>query len=248
MPTQSAVNPDAVDLATLRRQIARLERPREEDAGAVPLGAAALDAALPWGGLPRGGLHDVLGAEGDAAADGFAWAVAARLAGAGGLVLYASVRHRQPAGGMAYAPGLLRFGIDPGRLILAVAARPVDLLWTMEESLRSGALAVVIGAGVAAGATASRRLQLAAEDGGTAALLLPAAEMPSPSSLTRWRVAAAPSADGPYRPRWQVALERCRGGASAHWLVDWDDETHRFTVVPPLADRRPALAAGLAGR
>jgi protein ImuA len=229
------------DLATLRRQLARLERPRG-GGEAVSLGEPALDAALPWDGLPRCGLHDVLGSEGDAAAGGFAMALAGRLAGNDGLIVHVGMRHRRQATGSPYGPGLVRFGVKPDRLILVTVRRPVDLLWTMEESLRSGALAAVIGEGVAADLTASRRLQLAAETGGAAALLLPEVESRSWVALTRWRVASAASSDGPFRPRWRVTLERCRGGTSGDWLVDWDDATGRFCVAPPLADRRPILA------
>ncbi|HYN37972.1 MAG TPA: hypothetical protein VES39_01850 [Rhodospirillales bacterium] len=227
------------DLAALRGLLTRLERPRGD---AVRLGEPVLDAALPDGGLPRCGLHDILGADGDAAAGGFALALAGRLAGDGGRLLHVGLRYRRHAAGLPYGPGLVRFGIDPDRLIVADAGRPADLLWAMEEGLRSGALAGVVGEGVAVDATAARRLQLAAEAGGAAALLLPPADTRSLVALSRWRVAAAASTDGLNRPRWRVVLERCRGGSPGDWLVDWDDAACRFVVVPVLADRRPALA------
>lgn len=204
-----------------------------------------LDRALPWGGLPRNGLHEIVGDEGDVAAGGFALAVAGRIAGSGGRILHLGMHHRDQAAGRLYGPGLVRFGIDADRLILAVVCRPADLLWMMEEGLRSKALAAVIGEGVTADLTASRRLQLAAEAGGAAALLLPPVAARSWTALTRWRVTSAPSRDGPFRPRWRVLLERCRGGSPADWLVEWDDATSCFCVVPPLADRRPRLAAVL---
>jgi protein ImuA len=73
---------------------------------------------------------------------------------------------------------------------------------------------------------AHRRLQLAAERSGVTALLLrrwrtgaeAAVERARPSAaVTRWRVAALPSADIPGLPgigwpRWRVELLRCRGG------------------------------------
>lgn len=169
--------------------------------GAVPLGDPGLDRALPWGGLPCCGLHEIVGEDGDAAAGGFALAVAGRFAGSGGRLLHLGVRHHGQAAGLLYGPGVVRLGIDPDRLILATVPRPADLLWMMEEGLRSRALAVVIGDGVTADLTASRRLQLAAEAGGAAALLLPPVATRSWTALTRWRVASAPSLDGPFRPR-----------------------------------------------
>ncbi len=230
------------DLVRLRRTLARLEAPRHGRPIAA-LGDPTLDAALPWGGLPRNGLHDIIRADGDAAADGFALALAARIVGTGGRILHVGLWHRAHGDGRPYGPGLVRCGIDPDRLLLVVVRRPAELLWLMEEGLRSGALAVVIGDGVAADLTASRRLQLAAEAGGTTALLLPPAGARSSAALTRWRIVSASSIDGPFRPRWRVTLERCRGGLPGDWLVEWDDATHRFCVVPALANRHLVVAA-----
>lgn len=231
-----------VDLTLLRRHLTRLERPGGRGAEAVGLGDPTLDAALPWRGLPKVGMHDVVGGVADAAADGFAMALAGRLAGGCGRVLYVGGWRKRDLG-LPYGPGLVRFGIDPDHLILATVRRPDELLWTMEEGLRCGALAVVIGDGAVADLTASRRLQLAAENGGAAALVLaPTGGARFSVALTRWRIAAAPSPDGAPGPRWRVTLERCRGGRPGEWLVDWDDAAHRFAVVPPMVDRRLALA------
>ena len=75
----------------------------------------------------------------------------------------------------------------------------------------------------ALGLAAGRRLQLAAEEGGTTALMLrrwrkagadPLA-LPS-AAVTRWRIGCVPSERMPVpavgRARWQVALVRQRGG------------------------------------
>src|SRR3954449_12614095 len=68
----------------LREHIRRIEAPRRH--GVLPFGIAAIDRALPGGGLPLGALHEVLGAGGDeedgAAAAGFIAGILARL-GAG---------------------------------------------------------------------------------------------------------------------------------------------------------------------
>src|SRR6266404_4288141 len=77
-----------------------------------------------------------------------------------------------PAGDDLYAPGLGGLGLDPGRVILVRAGRPADRLWAMEEGLRSPALAGVLGELPELGLTDGRRLQLAAEAGGTLGLVL----------------------------------------------------------------------------
>jgi hypothetical protein len=84
-------------LATLRDRIRRLEQPARH--GVLPFGVAALDAALPQGGLARGAMHEILGAGADeedgAAAAGFAAGILARL---GPVVSPTSPRPSPPPG------------------------------------------------------------------------------------------------------------------------------------------------------
>ena len=254
-PSSSSTAPAKPDPALLRKLRARIRRleghaPQGDGApGVMPLGAADIDGALPWGGLPRAALHEVLGngTGNGAAAAGFCVALAARLAGGTGSVLWCRRGHD------LYGPGLALFGLDPGRLIVARGRSARDVLWAMEEGLRSGAPAAVLGETRGLAPTARRRLQLAAESGGATGLLLRPGDGKTPpgTALTRWRIAAAPgTAAG---PRWRVELERCRGGRPAAWLVEWrNEETGGFTVVAELrhgpADRAAGPAAAGQGR
>src|SRR5712671_2062245 len=69
------------NLTALRDQIRPLAQPVRH--GVLPFGVAALDCALPGGGLALGAVHEITGAGGDeedgAAAAGFAAAILARL-------------------------------------------------------------------------------------------------------------------------------------------------------------------------
>lgn len=237
-PDLGPLRPDPASLAALRAQIGAIERlggfDDGEGAGPVSLGAAAVDAALPWGGLPRDCLHEIVGGE---TAVGFAAALAARLAAhpvggthlAGEAAVLWCLRPRAVFdAGHLHGPGLAQFGLDPGRLIIAQARSDQDLLWAMEEGLRSGRPAVVLGEVGEVGLAATRRLQLAAEMGGVTALLLRrrAARRNSSVAVTRWRVTHAPSGDafpaGAISPGcWRLDLVRCRGGAPKSWLVEW---------------------------
>ena len=233
-------------LSQLRQRIRGLERLEAASARAVlRFGLGSLDEALPWGGLPCGALHEVGSTLGDAAAFGFAAALLGRLEG---LVLWCRRGRGGQETGAPYGPGLARFGLGPERLLLVQVATPAELFWAMEEGLRSGRLAAVVGEGVTPDLTASRRLQLAAEEGGVLALLLPppVATPPPSVALTRWRVAARPSeaqAGGIGRPAWQVSLWRCRGGSPRDWSLEWDAEALRFHLAAVLADRPLAAAA-----
>jgi protein ImuA len=247
----------------LREQLRALEgwgagEPRNEVV-ALSLGIPDMDARLPWGGLPRGALHEIFAADvNDAgAATGFCAALAALfLKDRPGLVLWCEGVRTLDAGGL-YAPGLARFRLAPEHLIAVRAVRDADVLWAMEEGLRAGHLAAVIGELDRISLTASRRLQLAAEEGGGAALLLrPPSAAPTPSAaLTRWRIGARPDAreDANREPGlgaagWRAELFRCRGGGGHVWEVEWRDETGGFSLAPPFRDGsampRPSRMAG----
>ena len=258
---------DPAAIAELRGLIRALERGSSMPgspggASHIPLGLAALDRALPAGGLSLGALHVVVcaspaGADAGAGA-GFAVALVARLlaGGVGGPVLWclsAAARHEL---GEPYAPGLAGFGLDPGRLLFARARRDAEVLWAMREGLGCARLAVVIGeTETAPDLAASRRLQLAAGASGVTALLVSrrAAGLVPSAALTRWRIAAAPSAtarveEGPCAPCWRVALERCRGGVPGEWLLEWRHETGDFALAAAVPDRSVEPAeARLAG-
>jgi len=244
-------------LARLKDEVRRIERVTAPDTGAggtVSLGVADIDRHLPWGGLPRGALHEVI-AEDPGAAVGFAAMLAARLTknSAGGMVLWCEGARTLDAGAL-YAPGLKRFGLAPERVICVRARVDQDALWALEEGL-GGGLAAVVGEVGAVTLTESRRLQLAAEAAGVTALLLrpPAAAAVPAAALTRWRLGTLPGATPPGMPgvgraRWSAKLFRCRGGAAHAWEVEWRDETGDLALAAPLRDRpdhtQPARLAG----
>ena len=263
--------PEAVaGLAALRRRIAALER-RSPRAGSGPAvagraprpwrtGLDALDAALPAAGLAPGGLHEAAGscAADRPAALAFLAALLIRLGRRGPVPVC------QGPGGIArlgrlYGPGWRDLGADPADLLVVEARRERDALWAMEESLRSGAAAAVLGETERLAFVAGRRLALAAREGGTPLLLLRGDGLDGASAaFSRWRVATLPpdradpfDAGAPGLPRWRVELLRCRGGRPATCDVEWNRETGDFDMAAALADRpaaahatvrRPALA------
>src|SRR5439155_24791056 len=73
--------PRSANLTALRERIRQIERPARH--GVLSFGVAAIDRALPGGGLALGAVHEILGAGGDeedgAVAAGFAAGILARL-------------------------------------------------------------------------------------------------------------------------------------------------------------------------
>lgn len=249
-----AVSP-SLSLDALRAEIRAIERGGALAAArpVVPFGLSAVDERLAGGGLSPA-LHEAaaagLTAGDDAAATLFLAALAARFsrtAGKGDQVLWAMTRRD------LFAPGLAQAGLTPERLLFAQCRDDAELLAVMEEGVRHGSLAAVIGEVKRAEMAATRRLQLAAEEGGTPAFLLrrwrraDADPLAAPSAAcTRWRIGCAPSSPSPFgidpseglgRPRWRVALVRQRGGPSHEWLLEAPDAEASFALPPPAGDR-----------
>ena len=220
---------DPCVIATLRRQLAF---PLWSRHAVLPFGDARIDAHLPGGGLPVGQLHEI-GAEGIEAetgtiCGGFAAAI-------GGALLRRTVLDCDrvllwiATDCDLYAPGLLQYGVDPGRLILVQTRRDDETLQSMETALRSGASVAVVGEVGTLTRLAARRLQLACLNQGSTGLLLrrwPHGRKPGPpdgnAAVTRWRLSPVPSGarrheTGP--PTWQVELLHARGGRPGGWVM-----------------------------
>lgn len=219
---------------------------RKDDAGGWTLGVAGIDAAT--GGLSPGAVHEAVPVDGceGAAAAGFAVALALRrlVAKESRPVLWVTRRDGLYEAGALSARGLADLGADPGRFLLAAGRADADVLWALEEAVRSGAVALAVGEVEAADLTATRRLSLAAREHGVPALLLRATRRLGPSAArTRWRVAAAPSVPprfahrAPGRPRWRVTLEKGFRERPQEWVLEWDDEARCFRESAALADR-----------
>lgn len=240
-------------LAALRAEIRTIEgfaQPGED--GVLPFGIDSVDSRLAGGGLAVAAMHEVAAASPELSDDASATLFLAGLAGRKaaidprGQVLWALARRD------LFAPGLAQAGLPPDRLLYAECRDDSEVLAVLEEGLRHGGLAAVIGEVGRCAMASARRLQLAAEEGGTMALLLrrwkrsgrdPLAE-PSPA-VTRWRIGSAPSAplpvEGVGRACFAVTVTRQRGGNPAEWLLEAPDAEARFALFPGSRDRADAV-------
>jgi protein ImuA len=127
---------------------------------------------------------------------------------------------------------LRRVGLDLNNCILADPRDDDQRLWAIDQSLRCPGVSAVLADASGLDMAASRRLQLAAEAGGTLGLLArPPSEVKSLSAAaTRWVV--SPRVSESRRVSWRVELRRCkagslwsgaRAGSVREWVLEWDE-------------------------
>lgn len=216
----------------------------------LKLGETRLDGAL-GGGLGARRLHEIIPHDSFhlGAAAGFALALAAQVERAGAIV-WIQQGIAALEGGAPYGLGLGLFGIAPKRLLLVRARQARDALWAMEESLRCAGVAAVIGelpgAGDAADLTATRRLNLVAQDHGALPLLLRQQPLAGTSACaTRWRVRGIDGRGDGFggigRTAFTLTLEKNRHGPCGDWHLEWDHEQGRLRAAFPVAVAAPPL-------
>jgi hypothetical protein len=204
--------PAAAVAALLQKHPTQIWRAREQGSGTahqptgLSTGHAALDACLPGRGWPRQGLIEIL-------CDGTGLGELQLLLPAlcrlcrpgerGGWITWVSPPHRP------YAPALVASGLDLARNLFVQAPGATE--WAMDQALRSEACSAVLGWSTTSDSTALRRLQLAAEQSRSLAVLfrpVRAGLAPTPAML---RLALL----GVTEAGLQVRIVKSRGGRPA---------------------------------
>jgi hypothetical protein len=148
----------------------------------VASGHPELDAVLPGGGWPFPALVEIaVPSWGSGELSLFVPALRSLLEGEGTRVLaWLNPPH------IPYAPALEQRGMDPARVVITTPLTRVETLWAMEQALRSGACAAVLGWADHAGTQRVRRLKLAAAEGHCMGVLfrtMSRSTQPSPANL-----------------------------------------------------------------
>lgn len=243
-----------IPMDALRAKVAAIQASGcKEGMHTLLFGIREMDTKLAGDGLSIAALHELTGASNslndDAAASLFAAGIVARRSMESGKVLWALTRPD------LFAPALAQAGLSPSKLIYVECGRDEDVLAVMEEGLRHGGLSAVVGELDQATMAATRRLQLAAEDHGSMALMLrrwrrvgddPLAALSA--AATRWRIGCAPSRELPVqgiaRPRWRIELVRQRGGEPHQWIMEGTDEAGRLALPAGPSYRSAAADRG----
>lgn len=227
----------------------------------LPLGLPLIDAHL-GGGLTRGALHEIAGSDSDTELATQPAFFASQL-----LLQHPDLRAMWIATNAdLYGSGLLALGLDPARLLLVESRQDAESLWALEEAARSGAVSLVIGEIDFLDLTASRRLQLAAEEKTCTILLLRRSRLmnkgkmgngakhrqPS-AAVTRWQITPLPSRliedenhsglarPGLGMPCWHLHLWRQRNGSPAAWNITLQGQ--HWQQMTPAPQRQSIMAA-----
>lgn len=168
--------------------------------GAQPTGHDLLDAALPTQGWPEAALTEIL-----LPADGvgelrLVLPTLARLTQARQTVVLIAPPY------IPFAPAWRALGVDLAYLHI-VQARPREIGWAMEQCLRAGCCAAVVGWPARADERMLRRLQLAASSGQALGFLFRDRQHlanASPAAL-RIEIESSPS---------RLRVRKCRGGTA----------------------------------
>jgi protein ImuA len=222
-------------------------------------GLDALDALLPHEGFARGAVHEVLSRPQHGTARFFALMLARSAAigrGTGFQPVQTNLHGLQTRAtgaivwcdprGEPYPPAVAAMGVPLERFYVLRPKTPRDHVWAVAECMRCRGVSATVAPMDKLTRIEARRLQLAAEQGGGAGILLRPLDRHASiyAAATRWLV--APMRGRRTVQRWQVQLVHGHGGRIGQTIVL---EHHRDTRTLQAREKDPLRApAQLADR
>ncbi len=189
----------ALDLLLQNAAIWRGSESSRAAASAIPSGFTALDEKL--GGWPQAALVELIPQREGVGELSILLPALSRLSAEERWIAFVSPPY------ILYAPALAAAGVDLAKVVVVRARSSADTLWSMEQSLRSGACSAVLAWPGFVTERAIRRLQLAAETGRTLGIFLAACGTPARTSPVPYRLRVDSRFEG-----MQVEILKRRGG------------------------------------
>jgi protein ImuA len=211
-------------IGELQKDILRLQGFTSKSNAALNIELEPLKDAFPNGTFPLGAIHEFLSSrvEDSAATSGFISGLLASLMRNSGTAIWISSSRT------LFPPALKSMGLEPDRFIFLDLQKEKDILWAMDEALKCGALAAVVGEVREIDFTMSRRLQLAVEQSKVTGFILRNnfRKLNTTACVSRWKITPLPSESinalpGIGFPKWRVELLRMRNGKSGVWDIQF---------------------------
>lgn len=220
-------------LKNLQSEILRMEGFKASRSAALDVGLGAMRASFPNASFPLGAVHEFLSPqrEDSASSSGFIAGLSASLMGIQGVTLWIS------AARTLFPPALTSFGLVPERFIFLDLKNEKEVLWAMDEALKCGALAAVVGEMRELDFTVSRRLQLAVEQSKVTGFVMRSnyRKVQPTACVSRWSITSLPSDSeknlpGVGFPTWHVELMKMRNGKPGAWNIHWKNGSFTFAT------------------
>lgn len=223
-------------ISALRKQIMEMEgfklMAKQDE---VDVGLDFMREAFPNGVFPTGVIHEFISMDGpsrSAATNAFMLGIIQGLLRSDGVCFWVSnVRTLFPS-------ALLSFGVHPQQVVFVDVSRDHDVLWVVEQALKSKAVRVVVGELSEVHFVESQRLQLAVESSRATGFLhrYTPRRTNTLATTTRWKITPTPSVQedglpGVGFPSWKVELLKVRNGKPGSWQVAWIDGQFHFLPI-----------------
>ena len=227
---------DSGIIEQLQQQILKLQK-NEIHSAEQPLqiGLGIMEASFPGNVFAKGAVHELISNTSEEATctSGFISVILGKLMPNRGYCLWISTIPRRSI----FPSALKGFGIDAERILFVDAGKTKDTLWAVEEALKCGVLAAVVGEISELSFNDSRRLQLAVEKSHVTGFIhrfRPKTEN-AVACVSRWKIKPITSAEGETPgvgfSRWDVELLKVRNGKTGKWQVQWSPKGLEYILA-----------------
>ena len=191
---------------TLQEQVRKLEGARRPQVAPISCGIGPLDRLLPAGGFQPGTLVEWLAGSAGSGASTLALLAAREACRSGKSLVVVDPQRR------FYPPAAAAWGVDLSNSIVICPDNDKDHHWAVDQSLACPGVGAVLCWPERLDGKTFRRLQLAAESGGSLGLLVRPSRARGQPSWAEIRLLVEPRVADTGR-RLRVELLRCRGAA-----------------------------------